>query len=197
MIISLLNGIEIQNPGIFKVEGAAAIIFYFTLYSLLGWLLENSYSFFTKRVFFKPNFLWGPFKPMYGIAPILLVCLLPPNTHWAVVVLLCFFIPTIVEYVSGALLLKLFNRQWWDYSDTPLQLHGHICLPFSLCWCVLAMVCVQWVHPAITAFYGAIAPFWSWIWAVAGLYFIADLALAIRRHSLKDLVTDESSNPIQ
>ncbi|MFF2449025.1 putative ABC transporter permease [Neobacillus sp. NPDC058068] len=197
MIISLLNGIEIQNPGIFNVEGAAAIIFYFTLYSFIGWLLENSYSFFTSRVFFKPNFLWGPFKPMYGFAPILLVYFIPSNTHWAVIVLLCFFIPTIVEYVSGALLQKLFNRKWWDYSDTPMQLHGHICLPFSLCWVVLAIICLQWIHPALTAFYGAIAPFWAWIWAVAGLYFLADLALATRRHSLKDLVTDESSNPIQ
>src|SRR3954462_7163905 len=99
MIINLLNGIEFQNPDIFNLEGAAAIIFYFTVYSLLGWLLENSYNFFTKREFFKQNFLFGPFKPMYGLTPVLLVYLISPETHWGMVILLCLLIPTMVEYL--------------------------------------------------------------------------------------------------
>jgi uncharacterized membrane protein len=197
MIISLLNGMEVQIPGIFNVEGVAAILFYFTMYAFIGWLLENSYNFITKGTFFKANFLWGPFKPMYGIAPLLLVFLISPSTHWAVVVLLCFFIPTLVEYASGALLQKLFNRQWWDYSDAPMQLHGHICLPFSLCWVFLSMICLIWVHPAMVTMYGVIEPFWTWIGAAAGLYFLADFVLAIRKHATEDFVTEESTNPIQ
>ena len=197
MIINLLNGIEFQNPHIFNLEGAASTIFFFTVYSLLGWLLENSFNFFTKREFFKPNFLFGPFKPMYGITPVLLVYLIPPETNWAVVIILCFLIPTIVEYLTGTMLEKLFNRKWWDYSDTPMQLHGHICVPFSLCWILLSLICINWIHPAIASMYGAIEPYWAWVWSGVGLYFMADLALAIRKHSLQELITEEPNNQIQ
>ena len=39
---------------------------------------------------------------------------------------------TMVEYAAGL----LFNRSYavWDYRDQPLNLHGQICLPFSLIW---------------------------------------------------------------
>jgi uncharacterized membrane protein len=196
MNISFLNGYEVQNPGIFSIDGVATIVFYFTVYSFLGWLLENSYNFTTKRGFFKENFLFGPFKPMYGIAPVLLVFSISPETHWALFLLLCFFIPTLVEYASGATLQKLFQRQWWDYSDTPLQLHGHICLPFSACGVLLSIICVKGIQPGIVSMYVVIEPYWGWVWSAVGLYFLADLVLAIRKHSLQNLVADEPTNPI-
>jgi uncharacterized membrane protein len=197
MIINLLNGIEFQNPDILNLDWAATIIFYFTVYSLLGWLLENSYNLFTKREFFKPNFLFGPFKPMYGFTPLLLVYLISPETNWAVMILLCLVIPTLVEYVTGAMLHKLFNRKWWDYSDSSLQLHGHICVPFSLCWILLSVICIKWIHPVIVSMYGAVEPYWAWVWSAIGLYFLADLVLAIRKHSLQDLNQEEPNNQIQ
>jgi uncharacterized membrane protein len=196
MIINLLNGIEFQNPDIFNLEEAAKLVFYFTVYSWFGWLLENSYNFVTKREFFKPNFLFGPFKPMYGFTPLLLVYLVSPATNWLAVILICFAIPTVVEYVTGALLQKLFNRQWWDYSNSHLQLHGHICLPFSACWGILSLLCIKMIHPAVSSMYGAIEPYWAWIWSAVWLYFLADLVLAIRKHTLQDLITDEPTNPI-
>ncbi|WP_040204179.1 putative ABC transporter permease [Neobacillus jeddahensis] len=197
MILSMLKGIEYQTLEILTIEGAAAIVFYFTVYSFIGWLLENSYSYFTTREFLKENFLFGPFKPMYGFAPVLLVYLILPETHWAIVVLLCLLIPTAVEYVSGALLQKLFHKQWWDYADTPIQLHGHICLPFSICCGVLSLICIKWVHPGMVFIYGVLGPYWAWIWSAVGLYFLADLVLAIRKHSLQDLIQEEPTNPIQ
>jgi uncharacterized membrane protein len=183
-----LKGLELQLVEVLTMEGAAAILFYFTLYSFIGWLLENSFNYFTKREFFKENFLFGPFKPMYGIAPLLLVYFTPPASHWVYKLFLCFLIPTLVEYASGALLQKLFQRQWWDYSDTPFQLNGHICLPFSICWGLLSLLCLQWIHPAMVTMYGGIEPFWSLIWSAVGLYFLADLSLAIRKHSLQEMI---------
>ena len=39
---------------------------------------------------------------------------------------------TMVEYTAGL----LFNRNYtvWDYRNTPMNLHGQICLPFCLLW---------------------------------------------------------------
>lgn len=191
MIINLLKGFEYQNSDVLFTQAAAVIVFYFTVYSFLGWLLENSYNFLTKGKFIKDNFLYGPFKPMYGLAPIMLVYLITPETHWALVLLLCFIIPTLIEYVSGAMLQKLFHRQYWDYSDTPMQLHGHICLPFSLCWGVLSFIVLKWIHPAVGATYGVVEQLWSWTWPAVGLYFIADMVLTVRSHIMvPDTISD-------
>jgi uncharacterized membrane protein len=185
----MLNFLDFYNPAHLNLEAASAIIFYFMVYSLFGWLLENSYSKFTGRSFFKPNFFRGPFKPMYGFAPVFLVYLIRPETNWIIVILMCFFVPTAVEYVSGVLLFKLFQQRWWDYQDMPLQIQGHICLPFSLCWIVLSVACIKWIHPIIVGILGAVEPVWSWIWPAVGLYFLAELALAVRRHSMGDVST--------
>src|SRR3954469_4823952 len=119
---------------------------------------------------------------MYGFAPVLLVYLIGPETNMAVVLMLCFFIPTFIEYITGATLHKFFQRQWWDYSDMPLQIHGHICLPFSLCWILLSLACVKLIHPVIISAYEAAEILWVWIWPAIVLYFIAELSLSIRRH---------------
>ena len=41
-----------------------------------------------------------------------------------------------IEYIFG----RLFNRRYqiWDYRTAPLNLHGQICLPFTLAWCGLS-----------------------------------------------------------
>ncbi len=164
------------------IGDTAAVLFYFTLYSHMGWLLENSYNFLTTREFYKPNFFWGPFKPMYGIAPLLLVYFVAQTTNWIAVIFLCFTIPTSVEYVSGVLLHKFFHRRWWDYSDYPLQLQGHICLYFSIAWIFLSLLFLQWIHPAMVSIYEVVVPYWTIAYPAVFLYFIAELFFAIRIH---------------
>ncbi|MEH7179464.1 putative ABC transporter permease [Neobacillus vireti] len=193
----MISFLDFNSPVNVNFDGISEVVFYFTIYSLIGWLLENTYSLVTKRKFFKPNFFLGPFKPMYGFAPVLLVYLIGPETSWPVILLLCFFIPTFIEYVSGALLQKCFQRQWWDYSDMPLQVQGHICLPFSLCWILLSFACIKWIHPVIISAYKVSELLWAWIWPAIILYFIAEVTLSIRRHSVHALEEAESPNPIQ
>lgn len=193
----MMSFLDFPSPANLNFEGVSAVVFYFTIYALIGWLIENSYSYATKRKFFKPNFFHGPFKPMYGFAPVVLVYLIGPETNWGIIFLLCFIIPTFIEYLSGTLLQKFFQRQWWDYSDMPLQIQGHICLPFSLCWIFLSLACIKWIHPVIISAYEAAEFLWAWIWPAVVLYFIAELTLSIRRHSSQALADAESTNPIQ
>lgn len=51
------------------VAAASPYLFYFTVYSFLGWVLEGSYNLYSTGTFRKEGFLKGPFKPMYGCAP--------------------------------------------------------------------------------------------------------------------------------
>ena len=50
--------------------------------------------------------------------------------------LLCGLGVTCIEYVCG----RIWNRHFtvWDYRNTPLNLHGQICLPFTAVWCGLS-----------------------------------------------------------
>ncbi|MBL4955015.1 putative ABC transporter permease [Neobacillus sp. YIM B02564] len=177
------------------IDGAAAVLFYFAVYSYLGWLLENSYNLIVNHKFFKANFLFGPFKPMYGIAPVLLIFFISSETHWGVVLLLCFIIPTMVEYWSGVVLQKFFGQRYWDYSHTPLQFQGHICLPFSACWLVLSWVCLKWIHPQLVDMYRAVAPFWGWGAYAMVLYFMADVFFTIKKHITRQLVKEVPDIP--
>lgn len=53
------------------------VCFRLMLYSFGGWLLEGLYQLLMTGSFWKPNFLLGPFKPMYGIASVLLLAVRP------------------------------------------------------------------------------------------------------------------------
>ncbi|SDY94657.1 Putative ABC-transporter type IV [Evansella caseinilytica] len=162
--------LEVFQPG-----GMEVAFFYFIIYSLCGWLLENGYSKLTSGVFWKDGFLKGPLKPMYGFAPLLLVISITPEASWFTVILLCFTVPTVIEYVTGWLLNKLFQQQWWDYTNIPLQLHGLICLPFSLCWLVLSIACVYILHPAVVTLYHHVNEMWHWLAPVFAVYLFIDV----------------------
>lgn len=174
----LLEGLNFSNE-------LSSIIYFFAIYSFIGWILENTHSLFTRKKFFKPNFLLGPFKPMYGFAPILLVYLVSPNMHWTLLLLLCFLIPTAVEYISGVWLERRFNRKWWDYTGHSLNLQGHICLTYSFCWIFLSLICIYFIHPIIRLGYEKIEFLWSFVWPIVIVYFVVEIILAFKRHTLQ------------
>ncbi len=51
------------------------------------------------------------------------------------------FIVTPLEYVFGI----LFNSDYhiWDYRTVPFNINGQVCLPFSIIWCFIAVVCIM------------------------------------------------------
>lgn len=53
---------------------------------------------------------------------------------------------TVLEYFTGSIMEKLFGVRYWDYSNVPLNLHGHICLMASLGWGVFSVLMIQVVH---------------------------------------------------
>lgn len=163
-------------------ETAGKVLFFFAIYSFFGWMIENTYHLFANGSFFKPNFFFGPFKPMYGIAPLLLLFLLPEETSIAYLLILCLFIPTLVEYFSGIILERLTGKKWWDYSNHRFQFQGHICLSFSFCWLFLSLLCVKFVHPFMLYLFEEIFSDWDFIWPVLFIYFQIEIIFVLRKH---------------
>lgn len=155
-------------------------LFYFTIYSFLGWVLEGSYNLYSVGTFRKEGFLKGPFKPMYGCAPLLLIAARELVVPFPVFLLLALVVPSAVEFISGWLLKGMFRRQWWDYSGMPYQLCGHVCLKFSLYWWVLSIACIYALQPLVHLLYLGVQRVWLPILPGVLLLFAADLLWTCR-----------------
>jgi uncharacterized membrane protein len=59
------------------------------------------------------------------------------------------FLTSTIEYITGYILENLFNSTWWDYSDEPYNLHGRICLSFSIIWGFISIFILKVVHPYV------------------------------------------------
>lgn len=150
------------------------ICFYFFIYSFLGWIVESLFNLATKGSFMKLNFLRFPIKPMYGIASIVLVLLQSLVPLWLFIPC-CFVVPSLIEYLTAALLFHTFSIKYWDYTHIPYNLSGYICLRFSIYWLCLSLFLVYGLHPMIIWFYEQVSWFWLYFFPILLLAFIIDV----------------------
>lgn len=157
------------------------MIFTFIIYSFAGWLIEGLYSLYSKKSFKKDGFLAGPLKPMYGVAmTILILCYEVLKINKIPFIILCFLIPTIVEYISAYLLKNIFNKTYWSYSDLSFNINGYVCLTFSVYWCILSYIGVVYINPVISYLYIANRILLNRLSILMISIFIVDFILSIR-----------------
>lgn len=157
------------------------LFFYFVVYSFIGWIMETCYATFLNRRFINRGFLNGPFCPVYGFGAITIVIFLTPLKNDAFLLFAGGAILTsVLEYITGFILEKSFHTKWWDYSDKPHNLHGRICLRFSVLWGILSVVLLSTLHPCIN-FIISLMPARSGIIAARTLmaYLAVDLILTV------------------
>lgn len=133
------------------------ILWYFFLYSFMGWVLEVSYSSLKQKHFVNCGFLNGPFCPIYGISLSLASVLfyeLQNQIFW--LFLGCAILTTLLEFISGKILEKIFHRKWWDYSQLPHNADGYICLRYSVMWGIGSVVILKFVQPFLDFLLGLI-----------------------------------------
>lgn len=130
------------------------IIWYFILYSFLGWVLEVVYQAVSKGKVVNRGFLNGPVCPIYGFGMIgvflLFNSLFPGGAYGMNGALLFGFgllLATLIELIGGFALDKMFHARWWDYSNEPFNLNGYICPKFSLYWGFAIVFAVRIFHP--------------------------------------------------
>lgn len=126
-----------------------SLLYFFFLYSFLGWCIETTYATITNHKFINRGFLYGPFCPMYGLCACLLVLLLDPikNSNILFVFVYGVLITSAIEYFTGFALEKCFKKVWWDYSGDAFNLKGRISLLFSIIWGVLSVFFIKFAHP--------------------------------------------------
>lgn len=104
------------------------LLWYFTIYSFLGWCSEVIFATVTTGKFVNRGFLNGPVCPIYGFGmSLVLLVLLPFSDN----------IPLL--FIGGALL------------TSAIELVGYICLKFSILWGLCVVVVIRIVHTAIAS----------------------------------------------
>jgi uncharacterized membrane protein len=127
-----------------------SLIYFFVFYSFCGWCIEVLYYFKNEHKFVNRGFLYGPFCPIYGCGVVSLIIFLDSykNNIFELFFLAC-ILTTVLEYFTGFILEKTFKTKWWDYTDDPFNIHGRVCLLYSLLWGASEVVIIKIIHPIL------------------------------------------------
>lgn len=157
------------------------LLTYFIIYSFLGWCMESIVRSIYEKKIINTGFLMGPFCPIYGIGAIIMFLFLDGFENKPV---LLFFIGVVVltiwEYIVGVLLEKIFHTKYWDYSGKKFNFQGRVCLENSICWGILGVLFVKYIHPFIQKILGNInTTLLKYIMSIILIVIIADMIVSI------------------
>ena len=135
---------------------------FFYIYCFFGWIIESTYVSVCTGNWVNRGFMRGPVITIYGTgAVIVLFAVIPFRTSPILVFIVGTVAASILEFVTGFVMERIYKVRYWDYSDKPFNLCGYICLFNSLCWGVLSILLIYLVH--------------SWI--EKGVLFLNDMVL--------------------
>lgn len=134
-----------------------SILTYFVIYSILGWVLESIFRSICEKKLINTGFLKGPFCPIYGVGAIIMIVLLNGFKHnYILLFIISFFVLSFWEYIVGYFLEKIFHTKYWDYSNHKFNIRGRVCLTNSICWGILGILFIKYIHPFISSKIGQI-----------------------------------------
>lgn len=135
---------------------------FFYIYCFFGWIIESIYVSVCTGNWVNRGFMRGPVIPIYGTGAVIVLFAV---IHFRTSPILVFIVGTvaasILEFVTGFVMERIYKVRYWDYSDKPFNLCGYICLFNSLCWGVLSILLIYLVHS----------------WVEKGVLFLNDMVL--------------------
>lgn len=157
------------------------LIYFFAIYSFAGWCVEVLYYFKNERRFVNRGFLYGPFCPIYGFGAVSLVVFLDSyKDNIFLLFFLAVIFTSLLEYFTGYILEKTFRTKWWDYTEDPFNIHGRVCLLYSLLWGAGEVIIIRIVHPILNGLVMSVPETLDdIILSVIIIYFIADFCFTL------------------
>ena len=126
---------------------------FFYIYCFFGWIFESTYVSVKKGHFVNRGFLRLPMLPIYGTGAVMMLWVsLPVRDSLLLVYTSGAIAATILEYVTGGGMERLFKVKYWDYSNQRFQLNGYICLSSTIAWGFLTVLLTEILHPPIARY---------------------------------------------
>ena len=130
----------------------AKYMIYFTVMAFVGYIYECTAMTLWLGRWDNRGSLYGPIIPIYGvgalIGSILFRNILPDHTP-LMVFLTGVIGSAFLEYPIHYLIEEYLHTSYWDYSRSPLNLHGRICLPAAIGFGIAALVIVYVFDPVL------------------------------------------------
>lgn len=124
------------------------LLWLFFIYSFLGWILETVTAAIKNRQFVNRGFINSPLCIIYGVtACTVTVFFNELRGVWLFVASV--LMSTLIEWIAGHLIEKIFHERWWDYSEKRWHLDGYICFSMSVFWGVLCTAAITWANGLI------------------------------------------------
>ena len=157
-------------------------LFFFYIYSFVGWIWESSYCSIKGRHLVNRGFLKGPMIPIYGSgACVMLMAAAPFKDNLILTFVSGSIIASALEYATGAAMEAIFKVRYWDYSKQPLNLNGHICLGASIGWGFATILITRLIHEPVDGLMRSIpSEVLSGITFVTTIYFVSDFSISFK-----------------
>ena len=168
----------------------------FLLYSFVGWCIEVCYAAIRRKKFINRGFVSSPLCPIYGFGAVLFCLFLPELTGNLFFLFLGgMILATLLEYSTGMLMEKIFNKKLWDYSRIKFNLGGYVCLRYSLLWGLLAVLTMMYVNPFLCGIFDRIPHTLSTVllWIAIGILLLDFVTTAMAVRGMKVNVKQLSS----
>lgn len=178
----------------------------FTIYAVLGWIMEVILSLIQHHKFVNRGFLIGPYCPIYGFGGIAITILLSnfmetienvsiTESIWiSTVVIMC--ICGLLEYMTSYIMEKLFHARWWDYHKFKFNINGRICLETLVPFTIIGQIILRYASPTFIGIISSIGAPWIHIITIAIVaIFVTDIAISYNIiHSFKKISNETKDN---
>ena len=157
-------------------------LFFFYIYSFVGWIWESSYCSIKGRHPVNRGFLKGPMIPIYGSgACVMLMAAAPFKDNLILTFVSGSIIASALEYATGAAMEAIFKVRYWDYSKQPLNLNGHLCLGASIGWGFATILITRLIHEPVDGLMRSIpSEVLSGITFVTTIYFVSGFSISFK-----------------
>ncbi|MCM1371362.1 MAG: putative ABC transporter permease [Clostridium sp.] len=126
---------------------------YFFVMSIVGFIIES----FVYSNLGGSGILYGPWTIIYGLGSIVILLIdkfvrkKTENKFLRVILLFLFstFILTILEFIGGFLIEKVFGIVFWDYSSFKFHIGKYICIEMALLWGIASISFIYLIKPII------------------------------------------------
>lgn len=116
------------------------LLWYFVIFSFLGWLITSSQTLFTEKKFHNMGFLTLPFCPSYGLCAVIChLVLIPAKNNKFILFLGSSIILSVLVILIGVISRKILGFKPWNFSKDRLHLGSYITLPYVIVFGILGL----------------------------------------------------------
>lgn len=155
----------------------------FIFWGIIGWLIEVVDMRIEAGEFQNRGFLHMPFCPMYGAGMAAAsVSLSGVKNSYLILFAFGMIFCSLLEYIVGGIMEKLFHSKWWDYSHMRFNIKGRVCLRNAVLFGFASILVFRFVEPMVeTVIIQIPMNVRVLITGIFGILFVIDMVISARR----------------